>query len=294
MREYFERSIHLSQEPTQESGDTTAGKADSQSSAAVAPMFAAVSDSTPIFVQIAGQLIKAIEGGELPLGSRLPSEMALSKQFGVSRASVREALSSLQFSGYIESRRGSGSIVCSVHSRGTDKLWEDRLTMPANIIDLLEARLLVEPETIRQAALNPHPPALAKLKQLLEGMELSIDYPELNARTDIGIHLVLVQTCHNPFLAQASEQLLLHSEGHLWRTIRDRAWDEGTLPRTWLGHHEMIARAVTAHDPDLAETAMRVHLLSVLQNVIVSTSLSEEGRRRACDIHSRYAAFAQE
>ncbi len=259
----------------------------------MAPIFAAVSDSTPIFVQIAGQLIKAIEAGELPLGSRLPSEILLSKQFGVSRASVREALSSLQFSGYIESRRGSGSIVRSVHSRGTDILWEDRLTVPANIVDLLDARLLIEPETIRQAALNPHPPALARLKKLLEGMELSIDYPELNARTDIGIHLVLVKTCHNPFLAQVSEQLLMHSEGRLWRIIRDRAWDEGTLPRTWLGHHEMIARAVTVHDPDLAEAGMREHLLSVLQNVIVSTSLSDEERRRACDIHGRYAALGK-
>lgn len=253
------------------------------------PSFVAVSESVPIFVQIAAQLIKAIEKGELSLGARLPSEKILSDQFGVSRASVREALSSLQFAGYIESRRGSGSIVTSTIARGTGKLWTSGLTRPANIVDLLEARLCVEPEAIRQGAMNPDPSALAKLKMLLEGMELSLDHPELNARTDIGIHLVLVKTCHNPFLSQVAEQLLTYSEGRLWRSIRDQAWDQGKLPRTWLGHHETIARAVTEHNPDLAELGMKMHLLSVLENVAESKSLTAADQDRAAEIHNRFA-----
>lgn len=268
----------------------TVHQSDAEFGSVPAPKFAVVSEATPIFVQIVNQLIMAIEKGELPLGARLPSEIDLSKQFGVSRASVREALSSLQFAGYIESRRGSGSVVCSTIARGTGKLWESGLTRPANIVDLLEARLAVEPETLRQAALNPVPSALGKLKKLLEGMELSINHPELNARTDLGIHLTLVKTCHNPFLAQVSEQLITYSEGRLWRSIRDRAWDEGRLPRTWLGHHEVIARAVTQHEPDLAEAGMKMHLLSVLENVSASSALTAADRRRASEIHSRYTA----
>ena len=273
-----------------ESDGTVISKLKPKRKCAAVPEFAAVSESTPMFVQIVSQLIKAIEEGRLLLGSRLPSELVLSKQFGVSRASVREALSCLQFAGYIESRRGSGSVVCSTVARGTGKLWEAGLIGPVNIVDVIEARLAVEPETIRQAALNPVLSAHSTLIKLLEGMELSLGHPEFNARTDIGIHLALVKTCPNPFLAQLSEQLLTYSEGHLWRSIRDRAWDEGKLPRTWLGHHEMIARAVMERNPDHAEAGMKMHLLSVLENVASADGLTPEDRRRAGEIHERYSA----
>lgn len=253
------------------------------------PQFTVVSESTPIFVQIAGQIIEAIQKGEIPLGSRLPSEVDLSKQFAVSRASVREALSSLQFAGYVESRRGSGTVAVSTFSRGTGQLWDDGMAMTVNILDILEARLVIEPETVRQAALNPSPSTKTQVHKLLEGMELTIDHPELNARTDLGIHLIFAKTCQNPFLSYMTEQLVTRSEGRLWRSIRDRTWEDGKLPRTWLGHHESIARAVASKDPDAAENGMRLHLLSVVSNVLSSTVLPEEDRSRAEALLNRYS-----
>lgn len=252
------------------------------------PQFSVVNEATPIFVQIARQIISAIRQGDILLGSRLPSEIELSKQFAVSRASVREALSSLQFAGYVESRRGSGTIVVSTSARGTGQLWDKGLVMVGNILDVLEARLVIEPETARQAAMNPSASAMSHVHKLLEGMELTISHPELNARTDLGIHLIFAKTCQNPFLSHMTEQLVTHSEGKLWRSIRDRAWEEGKLPRSWLGHHESIARAVTDRNPDLAASAMKAHLLSVVGNVL-SSELSEHDRQRANAIMERYS-----
>lgn len=258
-------------------------------SSSIPPEFEIVDEATPIFIQIVHQLIDAIEKGALPLGSRLPSEMVLSRQFGVSRASVREALSSLQFAGYIESRRGSGSVVTSTVPRGAPRFWEKKLERSANIVDLLEARLAIEPEAIRQAASNPIPSALTSLKQLLEGMKLSVSFPELNARTDLGIHIALVRTCRNPFLAQASEQLLHSSEGGILTKVRDHAWGGRQPARAWLGHHEVITKAIMERDPYRAETEMRRHLLSVLETLLQSQTLPVSDHDRAKVLFARHS-----
>ena len=57
----------------------------------------------------AEQILAAIRSGDYPLGSKLPSEFELAEQMGVSRPSIREALSALQAMSIIESRPGSGN-----------------------------------------------------------------------------------------------------------------------------------------------------------------------------------------
>lgn len=248
--------------------------------AAAGGSFTGVDKGTPVFVQIADQLVSAIESGELPVGSRLPTEASLAERFQVSRASVREALSSLQFAGYVESRRGSGTVVLSPVPRGTGALDDRGLCRPRDVIDLLEARLAIEPEAVRLAAADPQPAALARLVRLLEGMELAVAQRYSRAHTDLGVHVALVRTCQNPFLVQAAENLITRSEGQLWRSVRDRAWHEGELPRTWFKHHHAIAQAIAQRHPNAAQAQIREHLLSVLRNVAASIELQPADQER--------------
>ena len=64
-----------------------------------------------LYRQIADQLRALIAGGEFAAGARLPAERDLSKQLGVSRPSVREALIALEVEGWVEVRTGSGVYV---------------------------------------------------------------------------------------------------------------------------------------------------------------------------------------
>ncbi|MGA8247620.1 MAG: GntR family transcriptional regulator [Nocardioides sp.] len=57
------------------------------------------------------ELVRRIEDGSLPTGSRLPSEPDLAAELSVSRATVREALQALATDGMVERRRGSGTFV---------------------------------------------------------------------------------------------------------------------------------------------------------------------------------------
>lgn len=68
-------------------------------------------DAGPIFRQIARALSAAIKDGTLPVGGLLPTEIQLSRRYGVSRHTVREALGALRAMGLIESRRGLGTRV---------------------------------------------------------------------------------------------------------------------------------------------------------------------------------------
>lgn len=252
------------------------------------PQFRVVEQGVPVFVQVATQLIAAIESGQVELGTRLPSESVLTEQFGVSRASVREALASLQFAGYLESRRGSGTTVCARVPLGAAKLHKIGLSRPKDVIDLFEARLAVEPEAIREAASAPVLSALKNLVKLLEGMQLVVGHPEFHARTDLGLHLALVRACPNPFLAQSGEALIARTEGNLWRTIRNQAWEEGELPRAWLGHHRAIVDAVIRNDAEAATAGIRAHLVSVLDNMMLTALLGPSDRSRIVMLTERH------
>ncbi len=56
-------------------------------------------------------LSEKIHAGEWPAGSKLPTEQVLTEAHGVSRTTVREALSRLQAEGLVETRRGIGTFV---------------------------------------------------------------------------------------------------------------------------------------------------------------------------------------
>ena len=65
----------------------------------------------PLYLQIAEGLKRAVDRGEIPLGTVLPPERALARELAVSRATVVTAYERLKGEGWLESRRGSGTWV---------------------------------------------------------------------------------------------------------------------------------------------------------------------------------------
>lgn len=69
--------------------------------------------ATPLYHQIKEELLDAIKGGRLAPGEQIPTELELMARFGVSRATVRQALGQLVSEGYLEIRRGLGTFVAA-------------------------------------------------------------------------------------------------------------------------------------------------------------------------------------
>ncbi len=69
------------------------------------------SSFTPMYFQIQTQLLQMIHSGQLHAGDSLPSEEELSRIYGVSRMTSRQALQSLKHQGFASSHKGRGTFV---------------------------------------------------------------------------------------------------------------------------------------------------------------------------------------
>jgi GntR family transcriptional regulator len=69
------------------------------------------SSFTPMYFQIQTQLLQMIEAGRLRAGDPLPSEEELSRIYGVSRMTSRQALQALKSQGFASRHKGQGSFV---------------------------------------------------------------------------------------------------------------------------------------------------------------------------------------
>jgi len=126
---------------------------------------------TRLYRVIADQIAGRIRAGEFPRGGRLPSERELAEQLQVSRASIREALIALEIEGYVEVRVGTGVFVTregagfpagSGACAGVEQEHDD-----IGPFDLLEARMLIEPECAGMAAQQASPAQIAAIRQTL-------------------------------------------------------------------------------------------------------------------------------
>lgn len=242
----------------------------------------------PVSMSIARQLIEAIVGGSYPVGSRLPVETELARQFGASRVSVREALSALQFAGYVESRRGSGTTVLATAPRQQGAARSDR-RVPADHLQLLEARLVLEPQTIALGACDPDPVALRAARRLIDGMALLVSTPEIDVETDLRVHAALVETCRNSYLVGQCRVLLEAASSDYYRNARTQAWQDADLLQSWATEHGSTWDAVASGDAATAMRSSREHLLSVVKRFATDESLSATDRARMAAIHVRFS-----
>lgn len=221
-----------------------------------------------VSVRIAEQIVGRIQAGEFALGTKLPSEVELARQFGVSRPSVREALGALQFVGYIDSMRGSGSRVVSLEGTIGEARTHLRVVAPHDILRLFEARLSIEPQVASLAARDPDLDKLKHAEELIEGMGLVVNEPRLHGETDLRVHRACAQICRNVYMSSAALRLLDLVASPQLRATREQAWSDGVLPSLWGSQHEDVIEAIRNRDAMAAYEATWQHLASSSANAL--------------------------
>ena len=219
------------------------------------------------------QLLEQIAVGRLPRGERLPSENALAKLFGVSRPTVRNALSRLQADGFVRSRKGSGNYVAETPSPHILSLKPGT----GNISDMmlgLEFRLAIEGDAAALAALRRTDIELAQLSEIIERQERLSDAPMPEVHdTDIAFHTLIADAARNRLFSEAIRKLY-GSVINSWLLWHRTASDEyGRIWLTVLKEHRAVYEAIRDADADAARTAMRNHLTN--------------GRRRMLDTDNK-------
>ena len=101
-------------------------------------------------------------------GEKLPTEMSLSESFGVSRASVREALQILSSQGLITIQKGKGAFVTDISSEHVNMAMQRFFARRFDnqwALNIIQARQIIEPYCARLAALNATPKDIDELAE---------------------------------------------------------------------------------------------------------------------------------
>ena len=193
-----------------------------------------------------------LRGGLAP-GDRLPSQRSLAEQFGVSRASVREAISALESTGLVLVRVGSGVYVAPPSAHATPWRFSDRCTPR----DVYEARLGLESFAAGLAAARAGAARLQPVTAAIAAMATALAHRDLPgmAAADARFHDIVFDLAGNPVLTG------------MYGPVRDMMVESQRLPlarRDRLGEtlaeHQAIASCLARGDADGASEAMRAHI----------------------------------
>jgi DNA-binding FadR family transcriptional regulator len=211
-----------------------------------------------LYRQIADQIAHLIESGEFPPGSRLPAERELASSLGVSRASVREAIISLEIGGLVEVRVGTGIFVtaparqaAAAHDAGPGPF------------ELLQARKLVEGEIAAVAATKATAGDLQALRESVARMEAHIDDFAIREASDREFHLQIAKATGNGSLESVVEGLW-NQRAELWGRMQSH-FHTNELTHKTIRDHAAILAAIAAKDPEAARAAMHRHLARVVR-----------------------------
>lgn len=220
---------------------------------------------TRLYRMIADQIGGRIRAGDFLPGERLPSERELAEQLEVSRPSIREALIALEIEGYVDVRVGTGVFV-TMPEQIVRTGNQTPASVPLNDVgpfDLMEVRILIEPDCAAAAALNGSREQLTAIYRAAEDMQGS----QTPAIFDRAFHIAIAEASGNQALASTVRHLL---------DLRDASAVLGKLEEHFVTYkvwqlaeveHSVIVQAIRAGDADAARTAMRAHLTNILNRI---------------------------
>lgn len=206
---------------------------------------------------------KAILTGTYQSGEALPSETELAKQFGVSRPVVREALRYLQSSGFLEIRRGTkgGAFVRDIIKLPFFDDFPDMILHRRFKVDhLAQARLMLEPEVCRLAAINATAKDIQAMKDLVKKYSKISDPDEKDKHYSM-FHRLVGRACGNPLYAILVESIMDFTDGFI-QTIK---------PVSEFIHedhdHDEIIVAIENRDPEKAAEVGTRHAKQILEGM---------------------------
>jgi DNA-binding FadR family transcriptional regulator len=191
-------------------------------------------------------------------GDKLPNEMELAEELGISRVTLREAIRILCTRGLVEIRRGRGTYVISRDPRDTAGEGIGSLTTSgADLRDLLEIRLMVEPMAAYYAAKRATEEELERIEALCRRIEELDADGESVLREEQDFHNAIAMASHN----RVMEQLLPVINKSSLADVHD--FKVGVTFS--LQDHHQIVQYLRARNAEGAKTVMRLHIIHAYQ-----------------------------
>lgn len=206
---------------------------------------------------VLAELIENVVSGVWPQGSVLPAEEILLKHFGISRPTLREGLQHMVAAGLVRSRPRAGTIV------QPQKQWNllDPVVLEAALRhtrdpnfynNLIDARMLIEPEAAAAAALQGSARALAAISTAFADMvESEGRDTESWSVADLDFHTAIIEASENWVFRQFIVAIRAALMASFRMTNRASQSHESAIAM-----HRSVLDAIQRHDPEEARHAM--------------------------------------
>ncbi len=210
------------------------------------------------YEDIVEQIQNLIREGKLKKGDQLPNERELSETFKVSRATVRDAILSLETMKLVDRRQGDGTYVIDSEEALVQPLAASLFHERDDLIDIFAIRKIFEPEVARLASNNRTPEEMVELEKILEKQQKEVAARENIVQSDTEFHHLLARMTQN----RALERLQVTLFDVLAKTRQEYLQSEERKEKSLRGH-EAILTAVKTGDVRAARKAMQRHLEDV-------------------------------
>ena len=215
---------------------------------------------------VAREIQTMIQAGQLKAGEKIPSQREFSQKFGISRASLREALLTLETLGLLKTEAGRGTFVTAGSSSASDRGMSQsghmapwRYSDSYSVFDVFQTRILLEGEIARLSAGRLSQAQLEKMELATQTMEDCWARQDLlaNVEADLDFHGTIVSACANTMLKA------------LYQTVRDQVTETQRQPipmtdpermRQSIAEHRRIIAALRLNDAALARSEMETHI----------------------------------
>ncbi|HNX64145.1 MAG TPA: GntR family transcriptional regulator [Oscillospiraceae bacterium] len=210
------------------------------------------SDHTSLTTEVFRELEKAILDGRFSAGDSL-TELKISKQLGVSRTPVREALRQLELEGFVKYVPNKGAIVIGISKK--------------DIQDIYEIRMVLEALAVRWAAENITDEELDQLKDVVELQEFYAKKGDTIQvwQLDSKFHDII-------FTSSRSKPLMntLSNFHHYIQKARELSIKAMGRAESVSGEHRKIYEALKNHDAENAAELAKAHVLAAMENFLNS------------------------
>ncbi|OJF94948.1 FadR/GntR family transcriptional regulator [Pararhizobium antarcticum] len=208
---------------------------------------------------VAREIQTMIQSGSLKPGEKIPSQRAFSLKFGISRASLREALLTLETLGLLKTEAGRGTFVSDASPAGSSHMAPWRYSDSYSVFDVFQTRILLEGQIASLAAGRLMANQLDQMERATRQMEECWARQDLlaNVEADLEFHGIIASACSNAMLRA------------LYQTVREQLTETQRQPipitdparmSASIGEHRRIIAALRVNDPALARLEMETHI----------------------------------
>lgn len=203
--------------------------------------------------KVANEIVEMIDSGQLKPGDKLPTETRLARMLGTSRGTLREALTLLQYRGYISRKPKDGTYIRNIRKLDSVNRSIISTIKEATYRDLIEMREPLEQRIVELAILRGSPEQKQRIADYLESMKNSDD-AQLK-HLDFNFHLKLAELTDNVLLINFINMYydLIHELG-------ESSYKDEARKKQMFEEHRTIIQAIINNDVEGAKEAMRKHL----------------------------------